>query len=275
MTCVGHPLDLRAGSRRQQQRATAFGSAADAQPGGDGDQAGPRDHAQQQRLADLDAVQAPLLDRRRARGDQPARHVQRPAGVARQPEVPEGERVADRRGHHHGDQHEGGDRGDRRRQRRGVEAVDDAADRARALGIEVRLVGEVGEEAHDHADRHDAREREGRIADPARIQHRQLGLGRRGGSARRRQTAPAPARGGAAAPRAGRAASASVSPSSRTAPPRSRSERPVPISTRASPRSRCIARAVTSTVRTRSRDTASTRRRSRPVLTSTRSSVTR
>ena len=88
------------------------------------------------------------------------------------------------------------------------------ARRAPVLGIEVRLVGDVEQEAEHDADRDEAREREGRVADPARIQARELDLGllrggRRGraGGGGGRGRGGAGVRGGAAAPRAGAAAS--------------------------------------------------------------------
>jgi hypothetical protein len=142
----------------------------------------------------------------------------------------------------------------------------------------VRLVGDVEQEAEHDADRDDARERERRVADPARIEARELDLGR--SAAPRRAPDGRVAAAAAPAPavqqlRAQRGGLGAVRPSSRTPPRPRESERPVPISTRASPSSRCIARAVTSTVRMRSRETARTRRRKRPEATSTRSSVTR
>jgi hypothetical protein len=184
----GHAQDLVVGGWRHEQRSAALGAAPDAQAGGDGDQARARDYAQQQRLADLRADQPALLDGRRAGGDEPAGDVQGPAGMAGEAEVPEGERVADGRGHHdrHEREHQQGHGGERHR--RVAEAVGQVARGAPVLGIEVRLVGDVEQEAQHHAEGDEAREREGRKADPARIQARELDLGllrgRWGGRAR-------------------------------------------------------------------------------------------
>src|SRR6266496_885812 len=93
-----HPQDLGAGRRGQQQRAAALGTTADPQPGGDGDAPRASHGAQQQRLADLDAAQPPLLDGGRAGRHQPAGHVQRAAAVPGQAEAPERQHVADRGG---------------------------------------------------------------------------------------------------------------------------------------------------------------------------------
>ena len=109
--------------------------------------------------------------------------------MAGEAEVPEGERVADGRGHHDRHQREHQQRQRGQRDRRVAEAVGQVARRAPVLGVEVRLVGDVEQEAEHHADGDEAREREGGEAHPAGIEARELGLGllrdRRAGRARR------------------------------------------------------------------------------------------
>ena len=92
----GHPQDLGPGRRRQQHRPAALGAAPDPQPGRDGQAPRAADRAQQQRLADLDAAQPPLLQAGRAGGQQAALDVQAAAAVPAQPEAPEGQHVAGR-----------------------------------------------------------------------------------------------------------------------------------------------------------------------------------
>src|SRR2546422_604929 len=60
-----------------------------------------RSQPQRQRLADFDAAQAFLLDRHRARRDQPAPDVQRAGGLAGEPEGSERQHVPPRRQQRH------------------------------------------------------------------------------------------------------------------------------------------------------------------------------
>jgi hypothetical protein len=169
----------RLGSRpgREQERAAALGAAAGAQPGRDRHAARPAGRAEEQRLGKLHAAQAPLLDRRRARAQQPARDVERPARVAGEAEAPEGEHVAagraDRNDHREGREGEN----DHGRERHARERVAEVAERADVARVDVGVVGGVEEEAEDRADGEDAGERERGVAQIPRAQPGDLGLG--------------------------------------------------------------------------------------------------
>ncbi len=174
---AGDPNRLAARCGWQQHGAAALGPATHPQACGDGQRPGAADPAQQQWLGQLDPAQAPMLDAGVARGDEAATHVQAAALVPGQPEVPEGQHVAERgrqgdQQRHH-DQDPGRDPDERCR----GHVVTGMAQRTEAGEVHVGVADDPYREAEDGQRGHRPGQVERGVAHPARIEAGQLLLG--------------------------------------------------------------------------------------------------